>query len=68
MISSNHLALVANSKAVNPVMLPPGCAKLETKPCPIGSPIETNTIGIVLVSFRTAASDSVVLAIITSGF
>src|SRR5215469_5185366 len=58
LMSSNHLAPIANSKLVNPVMLPPGRAKLETKPCPIGSPTTTNTIGIVLVSFRTAVSDN----------
>src|SRR5215470_9716905 len=67
LMSSNHLAPIANSKLVNPVMLPPGCAKLETKPCPIGSPTTTKMIGIVLVSFRTATSDNVRRADIHNG-
>jgi hypothetical protein len=65
--SSSHLLPISNSNAVKPVMLPPGCARFETKPCPTGSPTTTNTIGIVLVSFRTAFKHSVELAMITSG-
>jgi hypothetical protein len=39
-----------NSRDVKPVMLPPGFAKLETKPCPMGSATFTNTIGTDRVS------------------
>src|SRR5262249_36689800 len=37
---------------MNPVELPPGRARLETKPLPIGSATFTNTIGIVRVSLN----------------
>ena len=35
-------------------MLPPGCARFETKPCSIGSETSRNTIGIELVARDTA--------------
>jgi hypothetical protein len=38
------------SKAWNPVILPPGRARLATNPLSTGSPTWMNTIGIVLVS------------------
>jgi len=41
---------MAGSKAWNPVMLPPGRARLATKPLSTGSPTCENTIGIVRVS------------------
>src|SRR5215831_9280371 len=43
--TSTHLPPIENSKDVNPVTLPPGCAMLATKPCPIGSATFTNTNG-----------------------
>jgi hypothetical protein len=42
--------MIANSKLANPVILPPGRARLATKPAPTGSLICANTTGIVLVS------------------
>ena len=39
-----------NSNRVNPVALPPGRAKLATKPAPTGSVTCTNTIGTVRVA------------------
>src|SRR5262249_26078621 len=35
--SSSHFTLMPNSNSVNPVALPPGRAKLATKPAPTGS-------------------------------
>src|SRR5260221_10394795 len=51
-----------------PVMLPPGCAKLLTKPDPIGSEAERITIGIVDVALCKASIAGVVSATMTSGF
>src|SRR6516162_401043 len=42
--SSSHFALSPYSNEVNPVALPPGRAKLSTKPAPTGSGTITNTI------------------------
>ena len=53
---------------VNPVMLPPGRARLATKPRPTGSFTRAQTIGMVLVNFCSAAITGVLLARITSGF
>jgi hypothetical protein len=64
---SIHLPPIENSNAVNPVMLPPGRAKLATNPWPTGSETDTNTIGIVRVSCWNAANPSVALAKMTSG-
>src|SRR5262245_23260611 len=50
---------------MNPVMTPPGCAKLPTNPPPIGSDTLTKTIGIVLFSRESAATAAVVSATIT---
>jgi hypothetical protein len=41
---------MAGSKFWNPLIFPPGRAKLATKPLPTGSETWVNTIGIVLVS------------------
>src|SRR5262245_14108401 len=43
--SSNHFPLKPYSKAVKPVALVPGRARLSTKPPPTGSTVVTNTIG-----------------------
>src|SRR5262249_40125115 len=67
-IVSTHLPPIENSKEVNPVMFPPGRAKLGTKPCPTGSATFTKTIGIDGVSCAMAASAGVAAATITSGF
>ena len=42
------------SKTVKPVALPPGRAKLSTKPAPTGSATSANTIGTVRVACSTA--------------
>ena len=65
--SSTHLPPTSGSTAVKPVMLPPGCARLEVKPLPIGSATTANTIGIVRVSRARAAVASVGTARIASG-
>src|SRR5689334_4051680 len=52
---SIHFPPIENSKAVNPVIFPPGRAKLDTKPWPTGSDTDTNTIGTVLVASLNAA-------------
>src|SRR6516165_2087425 len=46
----NHLPIIEDSTYVKPVRFPPGCAKLDANPSPIGSATTTNTIGIVFVS------------------
>src|SRR5262249_10802544 len=43
--SSSHLTLRPYSYAENPVVLPPGRAKLATRPAPTGSISPANTIG-----------------------
>src|SRR5262249_16257977 len=57
--SSNHFPLMLYSKTVNPVALPPGCARLATKPAPTGSTTVTNTIGTLRVACCNAATDAV---------
>ena len=47
--SSSHLAAKLYSNIMNPVALPPGLARLSTKPAATGSPITGNTIGTALV-------------------
>ena len=49
------------------VALPPGCARLSTKPEPTGSAICTNTIGTVRVACCNAATVALPVARITSG-
>ena len=48
--SSSHFPLMPYSKVVNPVALPPGRAKLATKPAATGSGVCANTIGTVRVA------------------
>jgi hypothetical protein len=43
--SSSHFPLMLYSNAKNPVALPPGRAKLSTRPPPTGSAAYVNTIG-----------------------
>src|SRR5262249_12077893 len=47
---ASHLPVMLASKSSRPVILPPGRAKLATKPEPTGSVMLANTIGIVTVS------------------
>src|SRR5262249_28727286 len=48
--TSSHLALRLYSSAMKPVALPPGRARLSTKPAPTGSVAEANTIGTMRVA------------------
>ena len=52
---------------VKPVALPPGCARLWTKPAPTGSGVSVNTIGTVWVSFSNGPTTEPPLARMTSG-
>ncbi len=65
--SSSSLPLRAYSESMNPVALPPGRARLSTKPAPIGSTTCTKTIGTLLVAFRNSATTGLVTARMTSG-
>jgi hypothetical protein len=49
--NSSHFAPMAYSNTVNPVVLPPGRARLLIKPAPIGSITPANTIGTVRVAW-----------------
>ena len=48
--NSNHFALMPNSNMIKPVALPPGRARLSTKPAPTGSGTIANTIGTMRVA------------------
>ena len=52
--SSSRFVLSSTAICVNPVMLPPGLAKLLTRFERTGSGTRTNTIGMVLVAFCAA--------------
>src|SRR6266581_3148695 len=65
--NSTHLPVIEDSKLVNPVTLPPGRAKLATKPSPTGSDIDTNTIGMLRVCPSRVATTGLEWATITSG-
>ena len=54
--SSNHFALMPYSNKTKPVALPPGRARLSTKPSPTGSTACANTIGTVRVAACSAAT------------
>jgi len=47
-------------RMLNPVMFPPGRARLWAKPRPTGSPVPSITTGIVVVAFLTASTSAVV--------
>ena len=55
------------SNCIKPVALPPGRARLSTKPEPTGSGTFTNTIGTVRVTFSNCATDAPPMARMTSG-
>lgn len=65
--SSSHLPLILYSKFIKPVVLPPGRARLSTKPAPTGSETRMNTIGTVRVAFCNASTPNVPAANRTSG-
>jgi len=60
--SSSHFPLIPYSNIVNPVALPPGRARLATKPAPTGSITTTKTIGTVLVACNNGAVVAVPVA------
>ena len=55
------------SNAVNPVALPPGCARLATNPAPTGSMTFANTIGALRLACCSAATLALAEARMTSG-
>src|SRR5205807_7138135 len=65
--SSNHFPLMPYSVKLNPVALPPGRARLSTKPPPTGSPTFTNTIGTARVASSKGGKLALPVARMTSG-
>jgi hypothetical protein len=65
--SSSHFPLKPYSNAIKPVVLPPGLAKVSTKPAPTGSATLANTIGTVRVACNNGAIVAVPPARMTSG-
>src|SRR4051812_47664261 len=65
--SSSHFPLRPYSNEMNPVTLPPGCARLSTKPAPTGSATPANTIGKVPVASINGPTVEVPVARTTSG-
>ena len=65
--SSGHLPPKLYSSAVKPVTLPPGRAKLSTKPAPTGSATSANTIGTLRVACSKGGMDAEPLVKMTSG-
>ena len=57
--SSSRLPARSSPIVASPVVLPPGRAKLATKPVPTGSPAVANTIGITLVDCCNAMTAGV---------
>src|SRR5262245_64475123 len=66
-IISYHFPLILNSNAIKPLALPPGCAKLFTKPAPTGSATAANTIGTVRVACSNGPTVEAPEAKMTSG-
>ena len=65
--SSNHFPLKLYSNCIKPVALPPGRARLSTKPAPSGSVTIANTIGTVRVACNNGPMAAVPIAKMTSG-
>ena len=65
--SSSHFPLMPYSNRVKPVALPPGRARLSTKPAPTGSVTCTNTIGTVRVACSNGTAVALPGARMTSG-
>src|SRR5262249_45460830 len=66
-MSSSHFPLMPYSIDVKPVALPPGRARLWTKPAPTGSGVSVNTIGTVRVTCSNDPATAPPLARTTSG-
>ena len=65
--SSSHFPLMPYSYWVKPVALPPGRARLSTKPAPTGSRSTANTIGTVRVACSNGPTAEPPTARMTSG-
>ena len=65
--SASHFPLKLYSSVINPVALPPGRARLSTRPAPTGSAMTGNTIGTVRVVCSNGRTVEVPYARITSG-
>ena len=65
--NSTHFTLKLYSNCIKPVALPPGRARLATKPAPTGSMTITNTIGTARVACSNGPTDEVPWARMTSG-
>src|SRR6516225_8935337 len=65
--SSSHFPLRLYSNALNPVVLPPGRARLATNPAPTGSMTFANTIGTLWVTRCNAARFMLAEVKMTSG-
>ncbi len=65
--SSSHFPLRPYSNVRKPVTLPPGLARLSTKPAPTGSEVSVNTIGMVRVKRRNGPTTDPLDARMTSG-
>src|SRR5262249_53218664 len=63
----SHLPASPYSNSMKPVILPPGRARLRTKPAPTGSTTCRNTIGILRVACSRAGMVGPTPATITSG-
>src|SRR5262249_60964712 len=64
---SSHFPLVPYSNVVKPVALPPGRARLSTKPAPTGSATFTNTIGPMRVACSNGPTAGVAAAKMGAG-
>src|ERR1700720_426852 len=62
----SSLALRSGATLLQPVALPPGCARLAASPDPTGSETPRKTIGIVEVARRAARAVGVAQATMTS--
>ncbi len=66
MSSSSRFPLSSEERNDNPVMFPPGRARLAMRPVPTGSSLSTITMGIVVVACLAAWIAGVPFATITS--
>jgi len=66
--SWSHLPPISGSKLLKPVIFPPGCARLGTRPWPTGSEIMAKTIGIVEVARCRGPTTGDPTQTITAGF
>ena len=68
LINSSRFVPKSGERFVNPVMFPPGRARLVTNPCAMGSPTFAMTIGMSLVACWTARIAGVDAVTMTSTF